>query len=609
MSLRSISRVIVIILFDIFLCLFLVEIGLRIRGYIYLSLQEKKNQAAIMQKTGYRIMCLGESITFNGYPRVLEKILNQSGIGTKFQVVDKGVPGASTSAIVGRLEDDLNKYRPDMVIVMMGAFDPAEIMLTEEVTGSKKIAFLRSLKIYRLIKLLWLQGIPKKPQAGFAKIQTKSIFTEKKNLISIRDPFKKARELSPKRYIAYLELGRIYRGQGKFFQAEESFKKARELNPKRDIAYLELGRLYRDQGQLSRAEDFFKQAIELSPERDVAYLELGRIYRGQGKFFQAEESFKKARELSPERDGVYLELGRIYRDQGKFSQAEDSFKQAIELSPERDVAYLELGRLYRDQGQLSQAEDVFKQAIELSPEKDGAYLELGRLYRDQGQFAQAEDFFKQAIEHGPEKDGAYLELGSLYRSQGKFSQAEDFLKKAVELNPRDAFSRAHKELAWCYISQGKLSETEALYKKTAGLNPGNHELYLALQLLYAEMGNQRLAREYGMKAQKLDSEYYSRLTISNYHELKEILDKKGIRLVCVQYPLRSLEPLKKIFEGQDGIIFVDNEGIFREAVRESRYQAYFTDTIGADFGHCTDEGHRLLAGNIARVIIKEVFRK
>jgi len=78
----------------------------------------------------------------------------------------------------------------------------------------------------------------------------------------------------------------------------------------------------------------------------------------------------------------------------------------------------------------------------------------------------------------------------------------------------------------------------------------------------------------------------------------------------VQYPMHSVASLKKIFQGvEQGIIFVDNEKIFKEAVRKSRYNEYFRDMFGGDFGHCTVKGNRLLAENIANVIIKEIFGK
>lgn len=101
---------------------------------------------------------------------------------------------------------------------------------------------------------------------------------------------------------------------------------------------------------------------------------------------------------------------------------------------------------------------------------------------------------------------------------------------------------------------------------------------------------------------------YNLATRNNYRGLKEIaMGKKKLKLVCVQYPLQSIEPLKRIFQRQEGIIFVDNEYLFKEAIQKTNYKDYFIDMFAGDFGHCSDRGNELLAKNIASAILKEVF--
>jgi hypothetical protein len=135
----------------------------------------------------------------------------------------------------------------------------------------------------------------------------------------------------------------------------------------------------------------------------------------------------------------------------------------------------------------------------------------------------------------------------------------------------------------------------------AGLNIA----YGALATTYGEMGKRRLSDYYSGKATDLRLHAYPRTTIDNFHRLKEILDRRRIRLVCVQYPMRDLAPLRRMFQGEDeGIVFVDNERVFKTAVRRSSYWEYFTDMFGGDFGHCTDKGNRLLAENIADAVWK-----
>ena len=320
-------------------------------------------------------------------------------------------------------------------------------------------------------------------------------------------------------------------------------------------------------------EELIEKVTKLNSKGDKKSPGLRSPYLSRSKSPEIEESLRKAIDLNPKNDNAYAKLGGLYRYDGQFSQSEDSFKKAIDLNPKNDNAYVGLGWLYRGQGKFSQSEDSFKKAIELNPKNNNAYFELGGLYLDYGKFPEAEDSFKKAIGLNPKNYNAYFELGRLYRGQGKFSQSEDSFKKAIELNPK------------------------------------NYNACRAILELCEETGKPKLAKEYAEKANKLSLGYCKPVTVNSYRKLKEILDKKGIRLVCVQYPMRSIQPLKKIFKEDEDVVFVDNERIFKDAVRKEGYNEYFRDMFGGDFGHCTQKGNRLLAGNIANVIFKEVFGK
>jgi tetratricopeptide (TPR) repeat protein len=185
------------------------------------------------------------------------------------------------------------------------------------------------------------------------------------------------------------------------------------------------------------------------------------------------------------------------------------------------------------------------------------------------------------------------------RGRAISTQTEESYKKAIEFNPKD--NRAYIELGQIYRNQGKYSQSEESYKKAIEFNPENDKLYAGLAVTYKETGRYESAQECYKKANELRLEYYNPVTRHNYLRLKEILDKRGIKLVCVQYPVRSAESLRKIF--------VDNERVFKEASNKKSYKEYFIDIFGGDFGHCTYKGNRLLAENIANVILKECFNR
>jgi len=180
-------------------------------------------------------------------------------------------------------------------------------------------------------------------------------------------------------------------------------------------------------------------------------------------------------------------------------------------------------------------------------------------------------------------------------------------KKAIELNPKNW--KAYLELGWFYHDQGKYFLAEEVFKKAIDLDAKNDKPYGAISILYGETGQPECAKEYAQKANKLRAGYYNSVSAGNYRKLKEILDKRGVRLVCAQYPMRSVAPLKKIFEDYKDVFFVDNDISFKEIVKKSGLKEVFLDMFAGDFGHCTAAGNRLLAENIAGVILKEVFNK
>jgi tetratricopeptide (TPR) repeat protein len=478
----------ILVIFGLFLALAVLETALQLGGFILLSLQEHMNLISMRQKGTCRIMCFGESTTRRQYPFYLEAILNQRDTGIKFSVIDKGIGGTNTEFIVSQLEANLDKYQPDLVVTMMGINDLGLHMPYQAVFATQNTQFLKSLRTYKLTKLLWLHMITKAKEMGFYK-------------------------------------------------------------PRENI----------------RLSQNLKDNLQKTG--------LKTAYSQEGNFTQQEVNSKKAIVLNPNNDGAYAGLGMLYINQGKHLEAEEALKKAITLNPGSDLAYAVLGGLYIDQGRPVEAEAAFKKAIALNPRNDRAYLGLGLFYIDQGRPVEAEEAFKKAIALNPGSDQAYTGLGEFYIGQGKPVEAEEVLKKAIALHP---LTRRASEI---------------------------------LAVLHGSIGNYipRKECEEGIKRRR--GIFYNPITMNNYRRFKQILSRRKVKWVCVQYPMRSIEPLKKMLEVEEGICFVDNEKIFKSAVQREGYREYFIDIFAGDFGHCTKKGNMLLAENITNVILKEVLGK
>jgi tetratricopeptide (TPR) repeat protein len=335
----------------------------------------------------------------------------------------------------------------------------------------------------------------------------------------------------------------------------------------------------------------------LLQEDDNAYVNLGFSYNEQERYSKSEAMSKKALGINPNSYVAYTELGHSYKDQGEYQEAEAVFKELIALNPLNGSAYQGLGSCYFRQHLLKEAEAMFKKVLEINANDESAYRDLGICYSEQQRYQEAEAMLKKALEISAGSYSAYLELARFYNNPipNKLAASEEMLKKALVIKPKSC--EVYAELGRCYSRQERYEEAERMFKKSIEIEPFWSISYIGLEecnrIQGKESENRRMYKNF----------------IYNYRKIKEIITQRGIKLLCVQYPMRSIEPLKNIFESQEGVILVDNEKMFKDALRNANYNDYFSDKFGGDFGHATPKGNRILAENIANVILEKVFKK
>ncbi len=573
-----------LIAFGLLLASLIIEMAIRIGGFAFLSSQESRNKISIQKKGAYRIMCLGESTTALGgdesYPAQLEEILNRNNKGIIFSVINKGVPGTNTPRILAQLEANINKYKPDMVVAMMGINDYATHIPYADGVQNKFLKKVRFLRIRNLIKMVASRIDVKKREVRKWLDYSRSERSLKKSI-----------KLRPEDESGYVALGLFYKNHEELKKAEEVLQKVLAMNPDSEDAGLVLGWVYGSEQKFAEAETVLERVIQSNPKNAGAYSLLGWVYRSQGKNEKGEEIVKKAVELNPGSATALKELRQLYEREGKTDEFEEDMKNMIDSDPKNESAYLELGLFYESQKRFDAAEEMFKKVTAVNPRNETAYFELGWIYKNRKKFDTAEEMFGKVAALNPKNESAYLELGWLYKSQKRFDMAEEAFKKAIALNPK--CDMGYVELRWIYETQKQSGMAKQMYNKAKELNP--KDMVPFNEIRYVDAHGDTIREDDGF------------VTSNNYRELKRILDKRGIRLVCVQYPVRNAEPLREIFRDEGGVIFVDNEKIFKEALKNGRKEEYFLDMFGGDFGHCTRKGNTLLANNIAEVILKEEF--
>ncbi len=592
-----------LILLGVILCLFFLEIGMRLWEGTLLFMQEQKNKvsASALKKGEYRILCFGESTTVwggdNSWPAQLERLLNQKNIGIKFKVINKGRYSIQTPYIISIAGEAINQYHPDMVISMMGINDGDNTVPYEQGDDASQ-SFISHLKIYKLAKLLWLHSTHKSEELRNDKLKNEKVNQKKTNIENGQDE------------VACMELGRKRKDQRKFFEAGESFKMALGINPRNDDALIELSRCYIEQGNYTDAMEMINRAREINPKNIWVYIELGNCYRNLGRFLDAEKTYQEALGLDPVNPEAFMYLGLCYKASGQYDKAEEMFKKAIELSTNdaqiQGLSYIFLGNCYRDQLKYDASDKILKQAIEVNPKNWEAYAELILNQRElNGHVDDATA--DRLLEPGCDNNWAYKQMGWYYLEKGRPQDAQKMFEKALAVDPADSVT--YIELGGIYSKLKETKKEGALFKKAEELTRGNDRICGRLAVYYLEHGDPVATKKYFQEAERIRRRYYPLLTRNNYQKLQQSVAEKGLKFVCVQYPMRSLEPLKKLFDSTDGIIFVDNEKAFKAAIKQGRYGDYFEDCFAGDFGHGTPKGNKLLAENIMHEILKQVFNR
>ena len=158
------------------------------------------------------------------------------------------------------------------------------------------------------------------------------------------------------------------------------------------------------------------------------------------------------------------------------------------------------------------------------------------------------------------------------------------------------------------MEHGHDNDAQAVYQKALSENPQDLTVLNALVKVCETLAQPDKALFYRGQHERLQAEVYQYRpqTIRNYRQVIAMTQARGADLIVMQYPLRKIDALKEVLGPSEKIIFVENVANFEEALKSAEYSELFIDRFAGNFGHCTGAGNRLLAENLAEVILKKL---
>lgn len=509
---------------------FILEGGLRLGGWVFISLQERSNRQSVADGEEYRILCLGESTTALGgeqaYPQQLERILNSRQNGIKFKVINKGVPATTTDQIVVKVESYLDEYHPQLVVAMMGINDPQNLI---DRNWREKVS--RYSKAFKLFDMIAAHLAAKKKEAA-------PDFVEQQ--------------------IAKLENQAV---------ANSALRLAVEIAK---------ANLYRSANRPQQEKDAIFKALSIDEESAQAWQLLGIYYVRHAEYEKALEALQKAYDFGSAviKISSLERIAQAYKLLNDSEKAEKIYRDILTHWPQHSQAKGALGDIFLEQGKYEEAVKLYLQQVAIDPRQVAVYGKLSHCYRRLDQTQKIDQIFSSGVEVNADDPEIFYEWGYSLLEDKKYAQAEKVFGMALRLNKDDqrgVNEMILERLRECYLAQNKIDQFEQLDNvfrpKTEQYNPG---------------------------------------TQKNYLQLSKILARRRIPLMAVQYPKRSLAPLAAMLSSVPGVILVDNQQVFEEALKEYSYDDLFSDRFAGDFGHCTPKGNSVLAGHVAEKILREL---
>ena len=212
---------------------------------------------------------------------------------------------------------------------------------------------------------------------------------ESGNFSELNSKILKLSKRHPNNYFIH-NMGGIAATQTNLFnRALQYYRRAIEIKPDASETYVNVGNLYRKNGKLDEAKTSLERAINLNRTNIGAHNCLGLTWLQLGQYAMAIRLLEAANKLAPNNPEILYNLGTAYQEAGQIDSAEKKFKAALKVDPSFFEAHNNLGLLLMDQGKYEDAVGAFKKSLAIKPNSYAAFCNLGNALKDSGNVGEA----------------------------------------------------------------------------------------------------------------------------------------------------------------------------------------------------------------------------
>ncbi|MFA5139147.1 MAG: GDSL-type esterase/lipase family protein [Elusimicrobiota bacterium] len=547
----------------------LLELGLRAAG---LLLGRRPVPGA--PDGAWTVLCLGDSFTYTGdgnsYPDQLARRFTADGV--RVRIINRGVPGLNSYQLADMIEGELDRWKPDAAIVLIGADNFwTSLPIRDESSWRRLDRALLSLRTWKLLKLLWI-GI----HEGTLRARYRANMAPRDReqaLETVRLALMSRLDHPEDWYRAQLgdapETPRVE-------AAVQALAERLASDPEDSEARTFLGEWKLAQGDARGAETLFRDAAANAPCHSLA-----NVYSGLAKALERLEGEAAARAVLDDADGrcpaqrrmakaLWLlwrgepeEASALLRAQVRADPSDLGFRAALAGALYQSKDYAGAAAAYRE---LSRSADAGK--IGLDSAMDNALLRLWEIRRAKDPRARP-----PAADEG--------EMAYSWFLNGDYARCAESAGRKLRRDPL-SIPLFHTH-ALCLKLDGRLDDVARTAREIPALRDN---------LMYRYYEAQRVRREASRRPlEELEAEQF-RVDMERVARTARL---RKVRLILSSYPEEEYAPVRRTADSW-GLPYADIRSLFRARFRDRR------DFLAADLCHCNIQGFAVMAREYERLL-------
>jgi tetratricopeptide (TPR) repeat protein len=209
------------------------------------------------------------------------------------------------------------------------------------------------------------------------------------------------------------------------------FKKAIDIKPDFFGAYLSLAKVYTEVREFQLAEDLLFMALKLEGDKSLVHEDLGFLYLNQGNFKKSIAAFEKVLERKSDKFRAYSNLLLLYNKRLEIDKVIALSDRYLKDEPMEALTYVNCAATLFSVGfNVEKVFEVLEQGLENMPGNPDILVYQSKIYSIIGENDKALACLKEIIARYPDHLDANIAYASALMEIGKYHLAKGYIDKA-----------------------------------------------------------------------------------------------------------------------------------------------------------------------------------